>query len=144
MSSTHFEIYKDISFGWFVMPRENWKHLIFFKVVEWANCHIAPNGVQDLQQERKRVESRIFLEMQLSNCKNCQHIIFVRNCNFNCCFWKRGETNLQQTQIDPFTTASWYNFPNALENVEENKVVTFTFQPLWYIVIYVDFFYCFV
>ena len=80
MSSTHFEIYKDIyqtaqfkSFG--LWCREKIRNIqIFFKVVEWANCHVAPNSVKRLQEERKRVESQIFLEVMLSNWKNCQHI----------------------------------------------------------------------
>ena len=33
---------------------------IFFKIVEWAKCHIAPNSLQRLKEERKRVESRVF------------------------------------------------------------------------------------
>ena len=59
LSSAHFEIYKDMyqaaqikSFGLWCREKIG-NILIFFKVVEWANCHIAPNSVQRLQKESK-------------------------------------------------------------------------------------------
>ena len=120
----------------------------FFKVVEWANYHVVPNSVQRLQEERKRVESRIFLEVMLSNWKNYQHIKFryliaVSEAEVEWAFSKHKlihsqlQACISENQLDS-QLFIWYNFPNAHENVEENKLVTFTFEPLWYIVTYVD------